>query len=112
MTENTDDLTGWHHCKEDRSRTRCSECGRVLRSHESQKRGICSICEPHNNIEMVWSRRMKVRDDLLVAYMNEKLHPTEPPSPLVRLKQAANQRVEVKDAPDLLAFLKKKVIIK
>jgi len=111
-------------CKEDRLRTRCPECGRVMRSETSRKRGVCSICEPHNNIEKVWSRRMKVRDEVLAAYMNEKLKP-EHPSHLAQLKQLAQQRVDVKGVPELMdllmlkpltnefvAFLKKKVSLK
>ena len=97
-------------CKEDRSQKRCSGCGRILHGTLSQRRGICSICEPRGNIEKVWSRRMKVKDDLLAAYMNEKLHKV--PTTLSKLKQVADQRVEVRGIPELVAFLKKKVVIK
>jgi hypothetical protein len=95
-----------------------------MRSQESRERGVCSICEPHGNIEKVWSRRMKVRDEVLEAYMNEKLKP-EHPSPLQILKRAAQERVELREVPELMdllmlkpltnefvAFLKKKVVIK
>jgi hypothetical protein len=95
-----------------------------MRSETSRKRGVCSICEPHNNIEKVWSRRMKVKDELLAAYMNEKLRPG-PPSPLTKLRQLADQRVELREVPELMdllmlkpltnefvAFLKKKVPLK
>jgi hypothetical protein len=53
---------------------------------------------------------MKIRDEVLEAYMNEKLKP-EHPSPLQILKRAAQQRVEVKGLPELVAFLKKKVFL-
>jgi hypothetical protein len=53
---------------------------------------------------------MKVRDDLLAAYMNEKLHKV--PSTLAKLKQVANQDIQEKLIPDLIALLKRKVSIK
>jgi hypothetical protein len=53
---------------------------------------------------------MKVKDELLAAYMNEKLHKV--PTTLAKLKQTADQRVEVRGVPELVAFLKKKVVIK
>lgn len=106
-----DDLTGQHHCKEVRLRVRCSKCGRVLRSNQSQKRTLCCICDLDDNANRVWARRIKVKDEVLAAYMNEKLNP-KPPSTLARLKQMADQRVEVKGADELLAFLKKKVELK
>jgi hypothetical protein len=58
---------------------------------------------------------MKVKDDLLAAYMNEKLH--QVPTTLQLLKRVADQRVVHFDPlllgiPELVAFLKKKVVIK
>lgn len=95
---------------ETRLKVRCPECGRVMRSNQSRKRNVCSICEPRGNIEKVWSRRMKVKDELLAAYMNEKLHKV--PTILQQLKRVAEERVEVRGVPELVAFLKKKVVIK
>jgi hypothetical protein len=108
---------------ETRLKVRCPDCGRVMRSATSRKRGVCSICEPRGNIEKVWSRRMKVKDELLASYMNEKLHKV--PTTLDKLKQLANQRVELREVPEFMdflmlkpltnefvAFLKKKVPLK
>ena len=53
---------------------------------------------------------MKVKDDLLVAYMNEKLH--KAPTTLSKLKQIADQDIQEKLIPDLIALLKRKVVIK
>jgi hypothetical protein len=66
---------------------------------------------------------MKVKDELLAAYMNEKLNKV--PTTLAKLKQLADQRVELREVPELMdllmlkpltnefvAFLKKKVVIK
>lgn len=104
-----DDLTGQHHCKEVRLRVRCSKCGRVLRSHQSQVRRLCYVCDLDGTANRVWARRIKIKDEVLAAYMNEKLTP-KPPSILARLKQMADRQVEVKGADELLALLKKKAL--
>jgi hypothetical protein len=53
---------------------------------------------------------MKVKDELLAAYMNEKLHKV--PTTLAKLKQVMYQDIDEKMVPDFIAFLKKKVPLK
>ena len=71
--ESSDDLTGQRHCKEHRSRARCSKCGRVLKSQQSRDQGICCICEAGDNLDEIWARRIQLKDVELVKFMREKL---------------------------------------